>query len=35
MLIFLIGIVMLVVGYNYYGRFVERILGPDDRRPRR
>lgn len=31
MLIFLIGIVMLVVGYNYYGRFVERILGPDDR----
>ena len=27
----LIGIVMLVVGYNYYGRFVERILGPDDR----
>lgn len=31
MLMFLIGIVMLGLGYNYYGKFVEKILGPDDR----
>ena len=31
MLMFLIGIVMLVLGYIYYGKFVEKILGPDDR----
>ena len=31
MLMFLVGIVMLVLGYNYYGKFVERILEPDDR----
>ncbi|MDO4583746.1 MAG: carbon starvation CstA family protein [Planctomycetia bacterium] len=31
MLLFLIGIVLLVVGYYTYGRFVERILQPDDR----
>lgn len=32
MLMFLLGIVMLVVGYYYYGKFVEKILGPDDRK---
>ena len=32
MLMFLLGIVMLVAGYYYYGKFVEKILGPDDRK---
>ena len=32
MLMFLIGIAMLVAGYWYYGKFVEKILGPDDRK---
>jgi len=31
MLLFLVGIVLLVVGYCTYGRLVERILQPDDR----
>ncbi|MBQ7112094.1 MAG: carbon starvation protein A [Thermoguttaceae bacterium] len=31
MLLFLTGIVLLVVGYLTYGRFVESVLGPDDR----
>ena len=31
MLMFLLGIVMLVAGYCCYGKFVEKILGPDDR----
>lgn len=31
MLLFLLGIVLLVVGYATYGRFVEKTLGPDDR----
>ncbi|MBQ1278664.1 MAG: hypothetical protein IIY07_08480, partial [Thermoguttaceae bacterium] len=31
MLLFLTGIVLLVVGYLTYGRFVEKVLGPDDR----
>ena len=28
---FLGGIILLIVGYFTYGRFVERILEPDDR----
>lgn len=31
MALFFIGILMLVAGYFTYGRFVERIIGPDDR----
>ncbi len=31
MISFLISVVALVVGYLVYGRFVERIFGPDDR----
>lgn len=31
MTLFLIGLVMLVVGYYTYGRIVEKILQPDDR----
>lgn len=31
MLIFLFGIAMLIGGYYTYGKFVERILAPDDR----
>ncbi len=29
--LFLFGIVLLVVGYYTYGKFIERIIGPDDR----
>ena len=32
MLTFLIFIVVLVVGYLFYGVFVERIFSPDDRK---
>ena len=32
MLMFMLGIVMLVAGYYYYGKFVDKILGPDDRK---
>ena len=32
MLTFLISIVVLVVGYLFYGVFVERIFSPDDRK---
>lgn len=31
MTLFVIGLVLLVVGYYTYGRFVEKVLGPDDR----
>ncbi|MDD3117935.1 MAG: carbon starvation CstA family protein [Victivallales bacterium] len=31
MLLFLLGLVILVVGYFSYGRFVERIICPDER----
>ncbi len=31
MITFLISLVLLVVGYMVYGRFVERVFGPDDR----
>ncbi len=31
MTLFLLGIVLLIVGYFVYGRFVEKILAPDDR----
>ncbi len=31
MLIFLLGIGLLILGYFTYGKFVERILAPDDR----
>ena len=32
MILFLGGLSLLVVGYFTYGRLVERIVGPDDRR---
>ncbi len=31
MLMFLLGIVLLIAGYCTYGKFIESILGPDDR----
>ncbi len=31
MLLFLFGLVLLVAGYMTYGRFVEKVIGPDDR----
>ncbi len=31
MLLFVVGLVVLIVGYYTYGRFVERVLAPDDR----
>ena len=31
MLFFFAGLAMLVIGYLTYGRFIEKILGPDDR----
>ena len=31
MLLFSCGLLILVVGYYFYGRFVEKILSPDDR----
>ena len=31
MISFLLSLVALVVGYLFYGRFVERVFGPDDR----
>ncbi len=33
MLMFLSGLAMLLLGYLFYGRLVEKILGPDDRVP--
>ena len=32
MITFLIGIAILVGGYFTYGKFVERVFGPDDAR---
>ena len=31
MITFIISLVALVIGYLFYGRFVERVFGPDDR----
>ena len=31
MISFLVSLVALVFGYFLYGRFVERVFGPDDR----
>ena len=31
MLLFLIGIAVLIAGYFTYGKFVEKVLAPDDR----
>ncbi len=31
MVLFIIGLIILVVGYLFYGKFVERLFGPDDR----
>lgn len=31
MITFLISFVALIVGYLFYGRFVERVFAPDDR----
>ena len=31
MITFLVSLVALVLGYLFYGRFVERVFGPDDR----
>ena len=31
MISFLLSLLALIVGYLFYGRFVERVFGPDDR----
>ena len=31
MITFLVSMALLVLGYMVYGRFVERVFGPDDR----
>ena len=31
MITFLLSLVALVLGYLFYGRFVERVFAPDDR----
>ena len=31
MLLFVLGILLLILGYLTYGRFIEKVLGPDDR----
>ena len=31
MLLFILGILLLILGYLTYGRFIEKVLGPDDR----
>ena len=31
MISFLVSLVALVLGYLLYGRFVEKVFGPDDR----
>ena len=33
MISFILSLVALIVGYLIYGRFVERIFGPDENRP--
>ena len=32
MITFLIGVAILILGYFTYGKFVERVFGPDDRK---
>ncbi|MBR6943193.1 MAG: carbon starvation protein A [Fibrobacter sp.] len=32
MITFLIGVAILIIGYFTYGKFVERVFGPDDRK---
>ena len=31
MITFILSLVALILGYFLYGRFVERVFGPDDR----
>ena len=31
MITFIVSLVVLVLGYMLYGRFIERVFGPDDR----
>ena len=31
MISFTLSIIALIIGYFFYGRFVERVFGPDDR----
>lgn len=31
MVLFLLGIVLLAAGYMTYGRFIEKMIAPDDR----
>ena len=31
MITFIISLAILILGYLFYGRFVERVFGPDDR----
>ena len=31
MISFLLSLLALIVGYLFYGRFVERVFGPDNR----
>ncbi len=31
MISFTLSIIALIIGYFLYGRFVERVFGPDDR----
>ena len=31
MLLFILGMAILIAGYFVYGRFIERLIGPDDR----
>lgn len=31
MITFIISLAVLILGYLFYGRFVERVFGPDDR----
>jgi carbon starvation protein CstA len=30
MITFIISLAVLILGYLFYGRFVERVFGPDD-----
>ena len=32
MISFIMGVVLLIAGYFTYGKVVERLIGPDDRR---
>ena len=31
MMYFLTGLLLLAAGYHFYGRLVEKLIGPDDR----